>query len=58
MRLSRLGRIGEIGHAGRIAGRAGAVVAPFLSLTMWKQHAGALGRGRGRAGGMGPGLFG
>ena len=55
MRLSRLGRIG---HAGRIAGRVGATVAPFLSPTMWEQQAGMLGGGGGRAGVMGPGLFG
>ena len=41
----RLARLGRIGHAGRIAGRVGAVVAPFLSPTMWEQHAGVLGGG-------------
>ena len=54
----RLARLGRIGHAGRIAGRVGATVAPFLSPTMWEQQAGMLGGGGGRAGGMGPGLFG
>ena len=48
----RLARLGRIGHAGRIAGRVGAVVAPFLSPTMWEQHAGVLGGGGGRAGGI------
>ena len=61
MRLSRLGRI-LVGHAGRIAGRrrVGAVVPPFLSPTLWEQHAGVLGGGaaRGRSRWRhGPGTF-
>ena len=38
----RLSRLERIGHSGRIAGRSGAVTAPFLSQTMWERH----GRGR------------
>ena len=52
----RLSRLERIGHAGRIAGRGSGVVAPFLSQTVWEQHArGPLGGGSGRAGFMGPG---
>ena len=54
----RLSRLERIGHAGRIAGRSGAVTAPFLSQTMWERFGRGLGGGGGRAGGMGPGLFG
>ena len=55
----RLARLERVGHAGRIAGRVGAVPAPFVSPTMWERHArGALGGGGGRAGAMGPGFFG
>ena len=54
----RLSRLERIGHSGRIAGRSGAVTAPFLSQTMWERHGrGPLGGGGGRAGAMGPGLF-
>ena len=53
----RLSRLERIGHAGRIAGRGSGVVAPFLSQTVWEQHArGPLGGGGGRAGFMGPGV--
>ena len=53
----RLARLERVGHAGRIAGRVGAVPAPFVSPTMWERHGrGALGGGGGRAGAMGPGL--
>ena len=55
----RLSRLERIGHSGRIAGRSGAVTAPFLSQTMWERHGrGPLGGGGGRAGAMGPGLYG
>ena len=53
----RLSRLERVGHAGRIAGRGSGVVAPFLSQTVWEQHArGPLGGGGGRAGFMGPGV--
>ena len=52
----RLSRLERIGHSGRIAGRSGAVTAPFLSQTMWERHGRSpLGGGGGRAGAMGPG---
>ena len=35
----RLSRLERICHAGRIAGRGSDVVAPFLSQTVWEQHA-------------------
>ena len=54
----RLQYIERIGHTGRIAGRLAAPGAPFLSPTMWERHDGLLGGGGGRAGSMGPGLFG
>jgi hypothetical protein len=55
----RLARLDRVGHVGRIAGRVGAVPAPFVSQTMWERHArGPLGGGGGRVGAMGPGLSG
>ena len=55
----RLSRLELIGHTGRVAGRSSTAPTAFLSQTMWERHSGgALGRGGGRAGGMGPGIAG